>query len=60
MPKYDVWFTIFDEYVVTVEADSFEQANDMVHDDPQSVFLGRSWLEAGVNITNYQEVQDEG
>jgi hypothetical protein len=59
MPKFDVFFKIYDEYVVTLEADSFEQATDMVYENPESDFLGREWIDGDIEITNYQEVTDD-
>ena len=59
MPKYDVWIRIYDEYQVTLEADSFEQMCDMVYENPDSDFLSRSWIDGGVDIAHYQEVLDD-
>ena len=59
MPKFDVWFNLSEHYVVTVEADSYEQAMDMVYENPESDFESRSWLDADVNIEHWQEVQND-
>lgn len=60
MPKFDVWVRIYDEYVVTVTADSIDQAMDMVYENPESDFDGRSWIDGGIDITHYEEYSDAG
>ena len=55
MTKFDVWFKVYEEYCVTLEADNLEQIIDMIHDNPESDFLDRSWVDGGVELTHYQE-----
>lgn len=56
MPKYDIWVRVYDEHILTVTADSIEQAMDMVYENPESDYAGRSWIDGGVDITHWEEV----
>jgi len=60
MAKYDVWFTVADQYVVTLEADSIEEIHDFIGENPEGDFFGRSWVDGKINVDHYQEVKDEG
>lgn len=59
MPKYDMWVSIADEYVLTVTADSLEEAMDMVYENPESDFAGRSFINGRIDVTHYEERSDD-
>lgn len=58
MTKYDLWVRIEDEYVLTVTACCIAHAMDMVYENPESDFAGRSFINGRVDVTHY-EVRDE-
>lgn len=57
MTKYDVRYTIEDKYCATIEADSIEHLYNLIHENPESSFLGRTWIGALVDIEHYKEVK---
>ena len=57
MTKYDVWYTFGDKYCATIEADSVEHLYDLIHENPESSFLGRTWIDGSVEIEDYKEVK---
>ena len=57
MTKYDVWYTFGDKYCATIEADSVEHLYDLIHENPESSFLGRTWIDGSVEIEHYKEVK---
>ena len=59
MPKYEIWWTIEDERVATFDAPTFEDAIDMIYDNPQSEFDDMSFLSQTVNIEHYVEVAND-
>jgi hypothetical protein len=57
MTKYDVWYTVGDKYCATIEADSIEHLYDLIFENPESSFLGRTPLGIVVDIEDYKEVK---
>ena len=57
MTKYDVWYTFGDKYCATIEADSVEHLYDLIFENPESSFLGRTWIGALADIESYKEVK---